>query len=625
MRWRLRGLTAAARSAAAGEADPADPGEPGAEAHSELAGWRRMPSLELTIAPRPVLVGGSLLRAPDVSGTRSLLQRPGAHPSAGDGGPGNGGPGGGGHSGGGPGGRVGGIVVPQLRPEPVAPSDGSRRGHDRAARGSRQAGRRAESWRDGDRPQAGELPAGLAPVKRRSAGQPTAGERLNLVTAAGEFVGDPRAEETPYSSSAWLRMVQAYRQLPDDGADDATQILPGLTQSVSEDGSTVMSWSRPTAAAPPHAAQPPGRAVPAEPSGLQRKKASLAESRRLGLGRPLPRGGEPPQFQGEADDSAEALAALPLPVMPPGMEAAELGLPGTSSAGTPEPDAGAAIPGAGIPGSGTHGGGTAREGTPGAESPGTPGAVRPRAQTHAAQAQAATFAVARARRLVPPGLGLGAPITLRGVPGSPGNSRQELGSGASPAGRPGTGAGPGSPRRPQGSPHDPFSAVGFSQAAGPATSPSSGPQRPVARTTRPASEDEAATTAHRDQGPAGAAGPELVVVTPIYRVAAELPHVRVPPPAFGPTVEPLVHREPAAPEPATEAAARATAPPPVVPGPPADYSVPAIGELPRWRAVPGASWRAGVRGDDCAAAPLPAVRSRRFRPVGRAGEPGVAG
>lgn len=86
--------------------------------------------------------------------------------------------------------------------------------------------------------------------------------------------------------------------------------------------------------------------------------------------------------------------------------------------------------------------------------------------------------------------------------------------------------------------------------------------------------------------PAGEPGPELpaapdeagrrpVVVAPVYRVAAELPHVRVTPPAFEPAVEPLVHREPAALEPATVALpGPAPTAPSVTPEQPADHALP---------------------------------------------------
>ncbi len=274
MRWGWRSLIAAGRGAAASEAEAAaraDAAAGATEAGLPVADWRRMSPLELTIAPQPVLIGGPLLRAPDISGTRSLIQRPGGQAA-------------------GPvgdsatvpaGGHVGGIVVPQP-PPPATGADAARqRARDRAARGHRQA----------DLPQAGQVRGPLAQAKLRPAVRATAGERPSLVRATSEYVGDPRADETPYASSAWLRMVQAYRQLPAE-EPAASLALPGLTESTTEDGGTVLSWSSATAFAPPHAAPPApprqGRGRTCPSGGPASPRAAASESVARWHARPSP-------------------------------------------------------------------------------------------------------------------------------------------------------------------------------------------------------------------------------------------------------------------------------------------------------------------------------------------------
>ncbi len=108
----------------------------------------------------------------------------------------------------------------------------------------------------------------------------------------------------------------------------------------------------------------------------------------------------------------------------------------------------------------------------------------------------------------------------------------------------------------------------------------SAPQRPVARTLGPAErtarEDDsmlvpgpsagpAVAPGEADAGPAtppvpsepGGAAPRQVVVTPVYRSAADRPHVRLAPAARKVAAEPLVHPEPPTRPPAAEAPAAA--------------------------------------------------------------------
>jgi len=166
--------------------------------------WRRVPPISPVIGSRPVLTGSPLLDLPKVSGTRSLITRESndagftiARPA----------------------GRVTGVVVPaettddpplQRAPEFAMPLT--------------------------------EQPDRPAPVRLRPTVPATAADRPTLIKATQEFVGDPQADETPYASSAWLRMLQAYR-LPVGGAEPADPPVPGLAQTVKPDGGTVLSWS----------------------------------------------------------------------------------------------------------------------------------------------------------------------------------------------------------------------------------------------------------------------------------------------------------------------------------------------------------------------------------------------
>ena len=326
------------------EGEPVSPrsGREQVKAQRPIAGsdWRRMPPIDLAIRSRPVLTGGPLLRPPRVSGTRSLLTREPGDRAAG------------------PGrpdlavsrlpGRITGIAVPQ----PASVIGGAKSGAPGPSSGP--------PVRLGP-PAPPQLPS---PARLRPAVRMTAAHRQNLIEATGEFVGAPQPEETPYSSSAWLRMLQAYR-LPAGGTELADAQLTGLTrpglaqpeltQVVKPDGGTVVAWSS-------EAAEPPRHQIPpteAEPEGPARKaerprRANLAESRRLGLGTPLspPPRSSPPRtrsWPGETSDEAQvrqATAATAAPNADPQKSVrqprAGLGAPiargavGSSDAGKPD-------------------------------------------------------------------------------------------------------------------------------------------------------------------------------------------------------------------------------------------------------------------------------------------------
>ena len=277
-------------------ADRPDPGRPGLE-------WRRLPPLGPTIAARPVLVGGPLMKLPDVTGTRPLIHRPASAPT--------------GDVPGAAAGRVGGVVVP---------------------RDAESAGRAPESGKQ----QAAAIPSAEPErtplvVRRRPAARtrPASSERRGLVSVSDEFVGEPQPEEKPYASSAWLRMVQAYRPQQQADSGDEAGGLPtpaamtpdALGFSRSEDGST-LSWS--SAAAPPPRKGSSAAASSSSPdaSAERPRRASLAESRRLGLGRTQPsdRGDQPSE-----DGPTAELLLRPVPPRNAPMP----GLPGQSSTSKP--------------------------------------------------------------------------------------------------------------------------------------------------------------------------------------------------------------------------------------------------------------------------------------------------
>ena len=121
---------------------------------------------------------------------------------------------------------------------------------------------------------------------------PSAGPRPNLLRAEGEYVGAPEPDAAPYASSAWLRMVESYRP---PWANDPAAGAPPALPPIPEGGA---SWSSEAALPPPRPPKPARREGP----GPQRR-ASLAESRRLGLGKPLrpsPPGESGPEFSPES-------------------------------------------------------------------------------------------------------------------------------------------------------------------------------------------------------------------------------------------------------------------------------------------------------------------------------------
>jgi hypothetical protein len=283
MRWGF-GRGGSARRRADGEAGdpPSGPRHSSTEQQSsdqhsqERRGleWRRLPPLGPTVAARPVLVSGSLMKLPDVTGTRPLIHRPTAvpvHDAAS--------------------GRVSGVVVPR-------------------STDADSAGTPTEPTQQ----QAAKTPVREPVVARRrwvAHARPASAERRVLVSVSDEFVGEPQPEETPYASSAWLRMVQAYRPQQQIDAGDAAASMPALPSptglspdvvspgalspdqlgfSRSEDGAT-LSWS--SSAMPPPLRKKPAAdpsSSPSDSGAEPPRRASLAESRRLGLGQPLPHG-----------------------------------------------------------------------------------------------------------------------------------------------------------------------------------------------------------------------------------------------------------------------------------------------------------------------------------------------
>ena len=109
---------------------------------------------------------------------------------------------------------------------------------------------------------------------------PSSGPRPSLTRAEDEYVGAPEPDAAPYTSSAWLRMVESYRPpWADDPAAAASAGALPVLPPIPEGGA---SWSS-------EAPMPPPRVPQAKrPDGPPpQRRASLAESRRLGLGNPL--------------------------------------------------------------------------------------------------------------------------------------------------------------------------------------------------------------------------------------------------------------------------------------------------------------------------------------------------
>ncbi|MFJ9558603.1 DUF4157 domain-containing protein [Streptomyces fuscichromogenes] len=194
-----------------------------------------------------------------------------------------------------------------------------------------------------------------APVRLTPRVLASAGPRPSLVEAADEYVGDPLPdgtpggtsgetpeepyEETPYGSSApvpddapkassdWVRMLESYRPpwATEGGAASSQQ--PGAVPPVPEGGA---SWSSEATVPPPRPARGPGTGAPKTPA----RRASLAESRRLGLGNPLRR---PPgsDVRMPVDQPADALDA------PETQDRQPERTPATETTAPPEPGIGA--------------------------------------------------------------------------------------------------------------------------------------------------------------------------------------------------------------------------------------------------------------------------------------------
>jgi hypothetical protein len=132
---------------------------------------------------------------------------------------------------------------------------------------------------------------------------PSAGRRPNLVTADDEHVGPPEPDSAPQAASAWLRMVESYRP---PWANDPSAAALGAALSLPPIPEGGASWS--SEAPPPRAPKPARPDVPAVPE----RRASLAESRRLGLGKPLrPRPSQEPDSSGPSARSTETAGESP--------------------------------------------------------------------------------------------------------------------------------------------------------------------------------------------------------------------------------------------------------------------------------------------------------------------------
>lgn len=165
---------------------------------------------------------------------------------------------------------------------------------------------------------AGTLPAAMPP--RAISRVTQASERHVLTEATAEYVGEPQRGAEPYRSSAWLRATMemaAAWQPPGETAlidrpglanSEPTGSLPGAAGTA---GRVVASWqpgpdrttrgagtaipSKGAGATPGGGAAPDRRAGPGGPL----RRANLAQSRRLGLGRSAV-AGEPPAPAGPA-------------------------------------------------------------------------------------------------------------------------------------------------------------------------------------------------------------------------------------------------------------------------------------------------------------------------------------
>ncbi len=495
MRWGRPALTALRRRRkfeVPGEVTLAPAGE-----------WRTLPPLSLAVSPRPVLVGASLLRRPDITGARSLIDRaPG--PAA----------------------RLTGQVSGLVR----APARLTAKDLAEQQAGSGRGGRQERAGPAQPRP--GEYSP--ARERLRPAVVTAPGQRQVLVRATEEFTGEPQPDQTPYASSAWLRMVQAYRMLPGEG---------GFSETAKPNGGSVMSWSSSAAIPPPsQAASPasPARA-PSAPAAVQRR-ASLAESRRLGIGRPFttptpapaptpaptparptpqPRPPQPQPPQPQPPQPPQPRPPQPQPPQPPQPQPPQLHNVGTLTPATPQRGGGGAGWG---PAVAQRGGGGA-------------GAGRGAATPQGGDAGVAETGSGAARRAVDqagvPALGLGAPITLRG--GTAPRERAAADRLAQCAGAEGVAGHSG--------------AVPAAEVLRPWAR--SAPALPAARPTGGAGQGDPwpgrATPAGAAPGPeppASSAAAVRHIVAPLYRAAQTPARVEVRPLAgTGESREPLIHRQ----------------------------------------------------------------------------------
>jgi hypothetical protein len=245
MRWRLGRGRAARRGI--------DGGRPSPPVRAGGSHWRRVAPLKPTAAPRPPLVGGTLLELPDVTGTRPLI--PLGRPV---------------HGSGGAAGRVAGLA---------------------SVRGPRAEADPGAAFPPGAGVQ--QTPGLPAPVRRRPMPriEPVVIRNRALTSVDDEYLGEPQPEATPYRSSAWLRMVHAYRpqQTADIGADEALLAIAATgtephertdPDAAGRAGQQVRGELPPTPTSAPLAHSTADIAQP--------RRATLAESRRLGIGMPLP-------------------------------------------------------------------------------------------------------------------------------------------------------------------------------------------------------------------------------------------------------------------------------------------------------------------------------------------------
>ena len=219
-------------------------------------------------------------------------------------------------------GRVTGLIVVRAEappdPEPPEPSPAPRRRPTPTAQ-------RAVT----DEPVS--EPSRLEPPRLAPRVLATPGPRPSLVKAADEYVGDPEPETTRYASSAWLRMIESYRPPWAGGGTDAPPGSAVAPPPIPEGGG---SWSSEAAIAPPRAPRTPAADAP-RPA----RRASLAESRRLGLGNPLRQpSSQDPDVEEQSSQDAPAGAETA-----DDSSTARGGMPGESAHGRPHPPAAPAV------------------------------------------------------------------------------------------------------------------------------------------------------------------------------------------------------------------------------------------------------------------------------------------